>query len=351
MSPPAKNMAGIRGRSGSDLDSMPDAELLEVRICDLGVRIAGTWLEEMIGQLYGELEQRGQTFRPHFWLGEEWFSPDGVPGVAIPFYLSHPRLARLERKLMLDVEGGSRSQCMKILRHEAGHCFDTAFRLHRRRKWQQVFGKSSQEYPEYYQPRPYSKSYVLHLDLWYAQSHPAEDFAETFAVWLKPRSGWKTQYLGWPAVRKLEYVEQLMEEVASEKPAVTSRKHVEPLSTVQKTLREHYDEKCARYLVDVPAFYDRDLTRLFSNKAEFSRREPAARFLNRHRRPFRKSVAEWTGQYQYLIDQVLREMIVRCRELDLRLCRPERETRWDTLVMLTVQTMNYLHAGHHRLAL
>ena len=26
----------------------------------------------------------------------------------------------------------------------------------------------------------------MHLDPWYAQSHPDEDFAETFAVWLTP---------------------------------------------------------------------------------------------------------------------------------------------------------------------
>ncbi|MEZ4270347.1 MAG: putative zinc-binding metallopeptidase [Myxococcota bacterium] len=114
------------------------------------------------------------------WLGEEWFCPAGIPGFAVPFYLAHPRLMRLERKMMLEAEGSNLSWCMKLLRHETGHAIQNAFRLHQRRLWQRMFGKSSQAYPKSYQPNPSSRSYVLNLYLWYAQSHPDEDFAETF---------------------------------------------------------------------------------------------------------------------------------------------------------------------------
>ena len=145
-------------------------------MCDLKLRIQGTPLERRIDKLYKELESREIPFRPHCWLSDEWFSPDGVPGIAIPFYLAHPRLARLERRQVLEVEGGTEEWCMRILRHEAGHALDTAFGLHRRRMWRETFGKYSEPYPDYYSPRPYSKSFVVHLDSWYAQSHPAEDF-------------------------------------------------------------------------------------------------------------------------------------------------------------------------------
>jgi len=329
----------------------PDEQLLDMRMCDLRVQITGTRLEQRIAQLYREIEGQGLRFRPHCWLSDEWFTPDGVPGIAIPFYLAHPRLERLERRQMFEVEGGSKSWCMRILRHEAGHAIDNAFRLCRRRTWQNAFGDASRPYPAHYSPRPYSKSYVQHLDMWYAQAHPAEDFAETFAVWLKPRSPWRSQYDGWPAKKKLEYVDYLMDDISVKKPQVVTRRFVDPVSTIKKTLREHYQEKKERYGVGHATFYDRDLMKLFSDEPEHRRNSAAAAFLRKHRRYLRQAVGEWTGQHQYTIDQVLNEMIDRCRQLRLRMRRSERFTKRDSLVMLTVQTMNYLHGGNHRVAL
>jgi hypothetical protein len=330
---------------------LPDEDLLDWRICDLELTIERTPLESRVEKLYEELEQRGLEFRPHCWLSDEWFSPDGVPGIAIPFYLAHPRLSRLERKQLLEVEGGSEDWCLRILRHEAGHCIDTAYRLHRRRKWRELFGNYTDPYPDHYKPKPYSKSYVLHLEPWYAQCHPAEDFAETFAVWLKPRSRWRSLYEDWPALKKLEYVDELMDEIASEKPAVLTRRHVDPVRTLKKTLREHYQERRDRYGIDTPNIFDRDLLRLFSDAPEHARHPSAAAFLRRIRGELRRIVAVWTGEYRYTIDQVLGELIDRCRELNLRLHRPVREAKKDALVLLTVLTMNYIHGGHHRIAL
>ena len=145
------------------------------------------------------------------WLSEEWFSPDGVPGIAVPFYLAHPRLERLERRMMRNVEGGSAESAMRILRHEAGHAIDTAYRLRRRKRWREVFGPASLPYPDTYKARPGSRRYVQHLGEWYAQSHPCEDFAETFAVWLKPNSSWRRTYAQWPAFHKLEFVDELLD--------------------------------------------------------------------------------------------------------------------------------------------
>jgi hypothetical protein len=345
--------SGTRRRAGADPDwaEFRDEQLLDMRMCDLGLRIEGTALEGRIQRLYNELQRRGLRLKPPCWLSEEWFSPDGVPGIAVPFYLAHPRLTRLEKQQLLEAEGGNEEWCMKILRHEAGHAIDTAYRLHRRQQYRELFGKASEPYPEYYQPKPYSRSYVLHLDLWYAQSHPAEDFAETFAVWLRPRSRWRSQYQEWPALAKLEYVDELMDEIAGKPAAVRSTRHVEPIRDSRKTLGEHYADKRRRYLFDTPPIYDRELRRLFSDAPEHAKRPSAAAFLRRIRVKLRRVVAHWTGQYQYVINQVLAEMIDRCRELNLRLATPARQAERDALVMVTVQTMNYLHAGHHRLAL
>ncbi len=331
--------------------TLSDQELLNWRICDLGLEIEGNVLEERVERLYEELDYRGLRFRPHCWLSDEWFSPDGVPGIAIPFYLAHPRLAALERRQMLEVEGGTEDWCLQILRHEAGHAFDTAYRLHRRERYRKIFGKYTAPYPENYRPRPYSKNYVLHLEPYYAQAHPAEDFAETFAVWLKPRSKWRANYEQWPAIKKLEYVAGLMQEIRDAKPPVASREHVDPVRKLRVTLGEHYAKKRDQYGINLPNLHDEHLRKLFSDAPEFSGQPSAAAFLRRNRTDLRKLVARWTGEYQYIIDQVLEEMIDRCQELNLRLDRPVDQTQRDALVLVTVQTMNYLNGGYHRVSL
>ncbi len=306
-------------------------------------------IEERVERLYADLEARGLGFRPHVWLSTEWFSPDGVPGIAIPFYLAHPRLMELEQRQILDVEGGTPRWCMRLLRHEAAHAIDTAYRLHYRKGWRDTFGSFAAPYSRFYKPKPYSRSYVQHLDMWYAQSHPAEDWAESFAVWLDPNSRWRKRYLGWPALKKLELVDELMRDVADAKPVLRSRARIEVLSGLKITLGEHYAAKKKRYGLDHPNFYDADLRRLFPPLPEGVRGKSAAAFLRKVRPEIRRMVARWTGEYQYTIDQVLEEMIFRCEELDMRTDRTEDIAKQDALVLLTVQTMNYLHEGHHRL--
>lgn len=311
----------------------PDDRLLDLRLCDLHVSIEGSALEDRIAQLYRELEARGLAFRPHCWLSDEWFSPDGVPGIAIPFYLAHPRLAKLELNQMLEVEGGTPEWCLRILRHEAGHAIENGFQLRRRRRRRQLFGRSSVPYPDHYAFKPYSKSYVEHLGLWYAQSHPDEDFAETFAVWLTPGSDWARRYAGYPVLKKLRYVERLMRSLVGRAPVVVSQEQVDPLRRLRKTLRQHYTKKRRHYGVGRPAFYDRDLKRLFSDAGEHADRVTAVRFLTRIRKPVRRLVAGWTGLYQYTIDQVFEDIVARCQQLDLRLAVPEEQAKLEFAIL------------------
>ncbi|MBI1899628.1 MAG: putative zinc-binding metallopeptidase [Planctomycetia bacterium] len=346
-----KGTSGRRPRSSRPpWIHLPDEKLLDWRLCDLGLVIEGTALEGRIDVLLAELAARNLRFRPHFWLAEEWFSPVGIPGIAIPFYLAHPRLARLERKQMGEVEGGTHDWCLKILRHEAGHAIDYAYRLGRRRGYRRLFGNPSRAYPKTYRPRPFSRAFVQHLGHWYAQSHPLEDFAETLAVWLKPHSRWRAEYRGWPAQRKLLYVEELMEEIKHKPAAARSRKQVDPLGEIRTTLREHYRARREHYRLEDSNDVDRPLLRLFSSSGA-QRRTTAASFLRRNRAWLCRVVARFTDQSPYTIDQVLSAMIVRCQELGLRLAQSERHTRRDALVLLAAQTIEYLHEGHHRLVL
>lgn len=253
---------------------------------------------------------------------------------------------RLERSQMLEVEGGTKEWCMRIMRHEAGHSIDTAFRLHRRKGYKAMFGNYSDPYPETYRPRPRSKKFVLHLEPWYAQSHPAEDFAETFAVWLKPKSRWRKEYDGWAALKKIEYVDQLMDRIGGERPKQTSRAKIDPVHRIDKTLREHYAERHMLYSLNAPSVFDPDLKKLFTTERPASRSKTAAAFLQKNRVELCKTIARWTGEYRYNINQVIREMIERCRLMKLYVAGDESDIKQDLLLMMTVHTMNYLHAGH-----
>ena len=346
----ARPKARRRSRT-PEWSNWPDDSILDLRFCDLDLHIEGSELEPRLQRLRDELTDRGFVFRPHFWLSTHWFTPDGTPGIAIPFYLAHPRLKQLERTQMLEVEGGTEPWCMRILRHEVGHTLDNVYRLHFRKRYRELFGSWSVPYPEFYRPKPYSKSYVLHLDMWYAQAHPAEDFAETFAVWLRPASRWRSRYRDWPALRKLEYVDEMMGEIAPMQPPPLSRKHYFALRDVKRTLREYYEEKRSRYGKSRPDFYDADLRKLFSDDPKYQGNPSAASFLRAIKPDLRRLVARWTGEYQYTIDQVLDDIVQRSRELRLRLVRSPKRSKLDTVAMITVQTMNYLGNGRHRIAM
>jgi hypothetical protein len=341
----------MRSDLPADWAELPDEQLLRVRLADLPLRVEGTILEGRIAQLRAELEARELRVPIHFYISHEWFTPDGTASMAVPFFLTHPRLERLERAQMLEVEGGDHAWCMRILRHEAGHVMDNVFRLRLKRRRRALFGPSSLPYPEFYDPRPYSKSFVQHIDPWYAQAHPDEDFAETFAVWLTPESDWRARYSDWPALAKLEYMDSLMRELRGKEPLVTSTDEVDPLRELRYTLGRYYRRKRRHQGIEHPEFYDRELRRLFSDAPEYASNITAAQFLGRIRTPVRRLVASWTGIYQYTIDRVLEDMIARCRELKLRLAVPEEQARHEFTVMLTVQTMNYLHSGRHRVAM
>ena len=353
--PKARAKRPTRRKSGGGAPqwaSWSDERLLELRMCDLGLRIEGTALEERVRALYANLETSGLRFRPHVWLSDEWFCPDGVPGIAIPFYLAHSRLMRLERTQMLEVEGGTPEWCLQILRHEAGHAIENAFDLRRRPRRTQIFGSTSEPYPDHYTPRPYSRRFVVHLDAWYAQAHPDEDFAETFAVWLDPESNWRAEYKGRPALRKLTYVDDLMRGLRSRQLLVQARRTVTPLTSLRYTLRQHYDWRRAHYGVQHPSFHDAALTRLFGLRPRAGLRSvPAEQVIRDLSEDARRTVARWTGAYQYVIETIVEAMAARCRHLDLRSTLPLPRARLGFTTLLTVATMKHLHSGRHRVAL
>jgi hypothetical protein len=321
-----------RRRKALPWTRLSDEELLKLRFCDLKLSIDRPTLQRQIGRLYKELENRGIQFRPHLWLSEEWFSPDGVPGIAVPFYLAHPRLEKLERRIMHEAEGGNSRSCMRILRHEAGHALDNAYRLRRRKRWREVFGPASLQYPAHYKARPGSRRYVHHLGEWYAQAHPTEDFAETFAVWLKPNSSWRRSYATWPAFNKLSVVEELMTSVQGQRPPVRNRLRIEPIQENTRTLAQHYRRKLANNRQYRLGLADELLRKIFSPERSRKGAARASALLRAQEKQLTNAIARDLALEPYSVNQILRMLIERCEALKLYVRGSRRDavgySRW-----------------------
>jgi hypothetical protein len=319
-----------------------DAALLRVRFRELGLALRRSPVHADVVRLGEELERRGIRFKPHAWFSTEWFSPDGVPGIAIPFFLGHQRLLRLERRLMGEAEGSTRRWRQRLLRHELGHAVDTAFELRRRRDWQQVFGRAGAPYSRNYAVRPGSRDYVLHLEHWYAQSHPTEDFAETFAVWLRPKAAWRAEYSGWPALAKLEFVDRLMTELAGRKPSKRDRSVVAPLAHNGRTLGEHYRRRA--YLGAGPTQrFDAWLLHVFARRGSSATAVTAERFLTEIKPELTRTLLRRTGVHPYLVFQVLRAVRRRARSLDLVLAGSRRRAMQEAVQLHERIVRDLLH--------
>jgi hypothetical protein len=330
----------------TDWTSLGDEELLEKRIRQLGLRLEGSPVEPLLRRLQEELSARGLVFHPTCHVGDEWFVPVGIPAIFVPFFLVHERLRKLERKIILEVEGEDPEWFMRLIRHEAGHAYAYAYQLFRKKKWQRTFGlTSSEETPQFYRPRPYSRSYVMHLDDWYAQSHPDEDFAETFAVWLTPGLDWRQRYAGWKALGKLEYVDELMSSLAGQPPVAPPAWRVAEHDCLGVKLKTYYARKRKLYQDSYPDFYDNDLRQIFAAGPEAAGRQRASAYLRQHRRALMDSVCQWTNEKKFSIHRLLARLIDRCDQLELHVQADESRQHLQVTAYITTLVMNYLFTG------
>jgi len=284
--------------------------LLQKRISELGLKLEGTRLQKLVEQLHEELRDAGITaFRPLVFLSDEWGCPEGVPVIGIPFFLADTRLSRLEEEMMETIEAETDEEILSYLRHEAGHAFNYAYRLYETEEWHKTFGPYSRPYREDYEPNPFSRNFVRHIPGWYAQKHPDEDFAETFAVWLNPASGWQEAYKDWGCYKKLQYVDRTVPKLGKTEPLVTAADYREELSF---SLAEYY-RRLRPNEIEIPAYFDGDLRDIFDRRVPAGKEkewQTAADFLNRHRKDIVGKVTYWTG----LNDTIVRSLVNHFRE-------------------------------------
>ena len=323
-------------------------ELLSRPIRELGLKLEGSPVDRFVDELYRELEaKRLMKFRPVCYLTDEWGCPSDEPIIGIPFYLAHAALAQLEKETH-DLEDAR--EIMMYLRHEAGHAFTYAYKLHNKPEWKQIFGPFRRPYHDNYRPAPFSRDYVRHLPGWYAQKHPDEDFAETFAVWLTPRSNWRKRYRGWGAMEKLRYLDRLARRLGKSEPPRRRGQTDITVDDMETTVAEFYrrdGHQAAREEVAVTELTpDTDLRDIFPISKRRKSALPAHDFLHQHRKAVIDKVAQWTGAQRPLIKTLMDAIEKRAGELDLRADKTRSpEHLAEVTAYVTALVMTYVTKG------
>jgi hypothetical protein len=332
------------------------SRLLSTPIRELGLTIAGTPLEPVLKQFQQQLERAGIVrLRPNFYLSTEWGVPFGTISIAIPFYLARPDLTAVHAQRVGHLEGVGKADLLRYLRHEMGHVVNYAYQLYEQEDWVKCFGSITQPYAEEYRPEPFSRKFVRHLPGWYAQKHPDEDWAETFAVWLTPRGKWRAVYADWPEARaKLEYCDRTMAALKERDPPVTATELDEDVSELSGSLEEYYRNAASTGGDPLPPGLDGALQAIFqdfdepADSSSSDSRLPAAELLWRVEQEISANVYRWTGHFPELTRRLVEHLAERARQLNQ--VYPADQEAAVTLAVTTLVTalaMNHVIRGSY----
>ena len=323
-------------------------ELLNTPINELGLQVENSPLEPFTQRLYRELAGKKLKFRPEFYLTDGWGCPDEVPVIGIPFYLADKRLTRIEEEQTGEIEDDQ--VLMMLLRHEAGHALNYAYRLYEDGDWDEVFGPFARPYRDSFRPNPFSRQFVRHIvhhqyGRTYAQKHPDEDFAETFAVWLTPRSGWRRRYRNWPAIRKLQYIDRLVRSIRTDSPKLTWGQLCTPVNEMDMVLAEHYGQRAERYRAAAQGYVDDKLREIFP-PVRGRTLAMAADALRRNEESLLARVTRWSGLEQEEVRTLLAKLEDRAEALGLEYRQRDKATKlMDLSALATSLAMDFAYTG------
>jgi len=325
-------------------------------IRDLGLKIEGSPLEPAIAEFRRELEVMGfLKLKPHFYLATDWVVHDDTIAIGIPFYLSRPDLTALHAEQDGHLEGIGQTALLRYLRHEFGHVVNYAYQLYEREDWVKLFGSMTQPYEDEYRPEPFSRRFVVHLPGWYAQKHPDEDWAETFAVWMTPNSDWRDAYAAWPvALAKLGYCDRLMAALRDQEPLVTDLDLDWEVGNLDYSLDEHYaDWLTPMEPLSLPGL-DGSLRAIFEDLGSPETatpevpRIPASELFRKCEHDLMADVFRWTGHFPERTRALLRHLAERAGQLQQ--VYPEDQEPRARLAIATLVTslcMNHVHRGSY----
>jgi hypothetical protein len=334
-----------------------ESSLWSTPIRDLGLTIEGTRLEPILQEFKEELRDTGLTrLEPRFYLSTEWGVPFQTVAIAIPFYLARPELTAIHQEHRGHIEGFDRADILRYLRHEMGHVVNYAYRLYDDEEWILRFGSITQPYEEDYRPQPFSRRYVRHLPGWYAQKHPDEDWAETFAVWMTPALDWHREYEGWPeALAKLSYCERTVARILDHDPLVTDAEPDEDVGEIHYSVGEYYEHEAAEpaEAATFPPGLDGALRAIFERlgdpaapgDAPLRRAGSLIRSLERE---LMENVFRWTGHFPERTRVLVRHLAERAGQLELGYPSSQEPAAMVALTTLvTALAMNHVHRGSY----
>ncbi|MCO4753671.1 MAG: putative zinc-binding metallopeptidase [Bacteriovoracaceae bacterium] len=328
----------------SKLSHLTDEEILSMPIKDLPIDPCAVPFPKAITKLKSELRRRDIDWTPHVWASEEWFSPDGVPGFAFPFTLLDPRLIRLEKKYVGFLEGSTEKEFLKLVRHECAHAIDNAFHLRKLKRRQKVFGISSTPYPSYYLPVAHSKKFVRHLPQGYAQAHPEEDWAETFAVWLGDKRQWRNKYQDWPAIVKLNLVDEIMNELKFKYPQTTNHKTPLHFSQDTRTLKQYFKWRRSSLGLMRKNFYNAKLDSVFSSEGVLETRD----FFKKHEQHICRNLKKRTNLNSAIIKVMVKELKQECKSKDFRLKFSMERSKKAVEQIVQQHSLEFIKKKRHR---
>jgi hypothetical protein len=332
-----------------------ESKLWSTPLRDLGLQIKGTPLEPVIDEFLREVEAAGfRKLKPHFYLTTDWVVHDDTIAIGIPFYLARADLTALHAEREGHLEGVGRAELLRYLRHEMGHVVNYAYRLFEREDWVRLFGAMTQPYLEEYRPEPFSRRFVVHLPGWYAQKHPDEDWAETFAVWMTPGSDWRRDYAGWPeALAKLDYCDRLVRQLRDQEPLVTAVDLEWEVSNLNDSLEELYQSWALPESEKALPGLDGALKAIFERlvEAEHASTKPrleAAGLIRKWERPLMADVYRWTGHFPERTRVLLRHLADRAGELhQVYPADREPEALIALSTLVTALAMNHVYRGSY----
>jgi hypothetical protein len=331
--------------------SAAGTQWLATPIRQLGLQIAGTPLEPILAEFQDESRRAGITrLRPHFYLSTEWGVPFGTVSIAIPFYLARPELTALHAERAGNVEGFNRADIFRYLRHEMGHVVNYGYQLYERPEWVQHFGSITQPYEEDYRPQPFSRRFVRHLPGWYAQKHPDEDWAETFAVWVTPGLDWRNDYADWPEARaKLLYCDRVMTELRERDPLVTAEERDEDVGELTTSLEQYYGDGVPE-TIEFPRGLGGSLRAIFEDWGDAAQgpQRPASTLIRALEREIAANVYRWTGHFPERTRVLLHHLAELADRLQLGY--PDQRQTQAAVALTTLVTalaMNHVHRGSY----
>lgn len=336
----------MSARNKSDLvnpSAIERRKLLSTRLNELPLKIIGSHLEPAVKQLYIELGNAGISFKPETYLSDGWGCPSGVPIIGIPFYLADVNVYSIVDEF-IDPAPCDDSELIKYLRHECGHAFNYAYLLYKEPDWEKTFGLYSKPYKDNYNAVPFDTRFVRHSPGWYAQKHPDEDFAETFAVWLTPNSRWRQIYANTLALNKLLHIDELARLYGQKMPCITGGELDRPLSELDVTLAKwcRMRRKAGQRKIVLPDIINEDLRRLFPD----AEGDPAVSIFQTNSRQLVHEVHNWTGVNRDLLNSLVYELSKRVKALGL-MVEPDRTAERITNLAIFISTlaMNYQYSG------